>query len=544
MARLDRLAPVKEVAQVAAVIGREFAHELLAAVAPLREAELRAAPRPARRGRAGLPPRRAAGGGLHLQARAGAGRGLREPAQDPAAAAARPDRRCLEERFPETAEPEPELLAHHCTEAGLAEKAVGYWLKAGQQAARRSANVEAIEALRRGLAVVEQLPEGADGDEKELSLQLALGPVLMAAKGLVEADVGTAYRRARALCKTVGAADQLWPVVFGLWRFHLVRGEIQMSIGRAHELSVLAEQQPCVSIPALWAEGATRFWAGEPEKAQPYLERALEKYDPARHHALTNRCMCDPGVVCGAFLAWTLWVRGHPDHAACAAERAMSLAQTLAHPHSVVWAACFSAKLRYFLGDLPAAVSQSKRVIALADELVLPHHADHGRAILGWMLVEERQTVEGEHLLRQSLGMMLARGSRILQHWCLAGLAEASRLSGDASMALDRITQALEAIDETGARWWEPELHRLKGELLVSNETAAQASFEQAIKVARWQDAKSLELRATTSLARLWAEHRERQKAHHLLSSIYGWFTEGFDTADLRDARMLLDELR
>jgi class 3 adenylate cyclase/predicted ATPase len=544
MARLDRIPEIKEVAQTAACIGRDFDYPLLAAIADRPDADLAAALDKLAAAELiycrGRPPE-AGYTFKHALVRDTAYASLlRRRREEIHARIAR----TLEREFSSLAEASPELLARHFTEASLIEQAIPFWLAAGEKVARRSANVEAIEAFRKGLDLVEKLPEDAQRNEKELAFQLALGPVLMAAKGLVGADVGKAYVKARELCELLEAEDKLWPVVFGLWRFHLIRGEVQMAKERAHELSLLAKRDQRLSIPASWAEGAALFWSGEPHLAQPHFEQVVEAYESERHHALASQCAADPGVVCNGFLAWTLWMRGYPEQALNAANLAMILAQAVAHPHSVVWATCFSAQLRFFCRDLPAALSQSAATIELANELVFPHHLDHARAVRGWALVEKGHATEGAQLVRQSLDASLRRGQRVMHHWCLAALARASLAFGDASAALGLTSEALEVIGRTGARWWESELHRLRGELLMLRETAmAQASFEEAIEVARRQCAKSLELRAATSLARLWAEHGERQKARDLLAPLYAWFTEGFDTADLKDARALLDEL-
>jgi len=545
MARLDRIPEVKKVAQIAACIGRQFDYRLLAAVADRPALDLQSAlDRLASAElifRRGSPPD-ARFTFKHALVRDTAYASLlRRRRQELHARIAR----VLEREFGSSVQAGPELLARHFTEGGLIEQAIPYWLEAGENGARRSANAEAIEAFKKGLELVLKQAEGAERNKMELTFQLALGPVLMAAKGLVGVDVERSYQRARELCDSVRDDDKLWPVLFGLSRFHLMRGEVRTAKERAHELSSLAQKNVKCSIPASWAEAAALFWAGEPHLAQPYFKQVTDTYDSERHHALVGQCAADPGVVCTAFLAWILWMRGYPEQALDMADRSTALAEALSHPHSLTWATCFSAMLRLFCRDLSVALSQSASAIKLADELAFPHHADQARAIRGWALAEKGDATEdAEQLIRHSLESMLRRGQRVMQHWCLAGLAQASRASGNATAAVHLISEALEVIDQTDARWWEPELLRLKGELLVSRDAAAaQASFLGAIDVAGRQSAKSLELRAATGLARLWADQRKRREARDLLAPICEWFTEGSDTSDLRDAKTLLDEL-
>ena len=544
MARLDRIPEVKLVAQMAACIGREFDYRLLVAIAEQRELDLQ--PALDRLASAELIFRH----GTSPDARFTFKHALvRDIAYTSLLRRRREEfhvqiARALQHESSSSVLASPELLARHFTEGGLIEEAIPYWLEAGEKSARRSANAEAIEAFKRGLELILKQAEGAERDKMELAFQLALGPVLMAARGLGGADVEHAYHRAKDLCDLVGDQDKLWPVLFGLSRFHLMRGEVLKAKERAHELSSLARTDESISIPASWAEGAALFWGGEPDLAQLHFEQVTERYESERHHALASQCAADPGVVCNAFLAWILWMRGHPDHALDVADQATTLAQALSHHHSVLWAKCFSARLRLFRRDLPLALSQSAAVIELADELGFPYQADHARAIRGWALVERGDVIEGAELIRLALGGMLGRGQRVMQHWCLDGMAQASRASGNASNTIGLNSESLEVIGQTGARWWESELYRLKGELLASSESAAaQASFDEAIEVARRQHAKSLELRAATSLARFWCDQGNRHEAHDLLAPIYGWFTEGFDTADLKDAKALLDDL-
>ena len=544
MARLDRNPEVKLVAQTAACIGREFDYQLLVAIAEQSDQALLSALDQLATAelifRRGAPPD-ASFTFKHALVRDIAYTSLlrrrREEIHGQIA-------RALECGVGSSVPASPELLARHFSECGVAEKAIPYWLEAGEKSARRSANAEAIEAFNKGLELVLKQPQGAERDKMELAFQLALGPVLMATRGLVGAGVERAYRRAKDLCDTVGDQEKLWPVLFGLSRFHLMRGEVQTAKEMAHELSALARIDEYLSIPASWAQGAALFWGGAPDSAQPFFKQVTDRYEPERDHALASRCAADPGVVCNAFLAWILWMRGFPNQALEIAYQATSLALSLSHHHSVVWAKCFSAKLHLFCRDLPSALSQSVAVIELSDELGFPHQVDYAKAIRGRALVERGDATDGAELIHQALDGMLGRGQRVMQHWCLEGAAQASRALGNASTALDLTSEALAVIDQTGVRWWESELHRLKGELLASSEwNAAQASLDEAIEVARRQHAKSLELRAATSLARFWNKQGKRREARDLLAPIYGWFTEGFDTTDLKEAKALLDEL-
>ncbi|MEM7026174.1 MAG: AAA family ATPase, partial [Pseudomonadota bacterium] len=348
MARLDRIPEVKEVAQIAACIGREFDYPLLAAVVEpsgidlervldrLVDAELIF-----RRGRS----RDAHYLFKHALVRDAAYASLlrrRRQAIHVRIAAV------LERHFGAMVEASPELLAQHLTEGDRAERAIPLWLTAGERAARRSANVEAIAAFQNGLELLRRQPDAAERMEKELAFQLGLGPVLMAARGLVGTDVGAAYERARQLCEIAGSDEQTWPVLFGLSRYHLMRGEIEAAKQRAHELTALAHRHPGCSLPAWWAEGVALFWGGDIHLAGPFLSRVVESYDSELHHAMARQCAADPGVVCTSFSAWASWMRGYPDQASEFADRAVELAEALGHPHSITWAACFRAKCRLF----------------------------------------------------------------------------------------------------------------------------------------------------------------------------------------------------
>ena len=256
----------------------------------------------------------------------------------------------LEAQFPETAEVEPELLAHHCTEAGLTEQAVGYWQKAGQRASERSAHVEAVAHLTKGLELLATLPDTPERAQHELGMQTTLGPALMTIKGFAAPEVEHAYTRARALCRQVGETPQLFPVLWGLWLFYEVHGELQTAREFAEQLLSLAQRQqdPASLLSAHRAMGQTVYWQGELAQARAYLEQGIALYDPQQHRSLAFRYSQDAGVGLRTFGAHVLWYLGYPDQAAARLQEALTLAQELAHPFSLTLALDHAAWLHQY----------------------------------------------------------------------------------------------------------------------------------------------------------------------------------------------------
>jgi class 3 adenylate cyclase/predicted ATPase len=540
MARLDRLAAVKQVAQLGATVGRSFSYEVLHAVSSLDDATLQHALAQLVEAellyQQGVPPQ-ATYLFKHVLIQEAAYqsllRSIRQPVHQRIA-------HVLEAQFPEIVETQPELLAHHYTEAGLTGQAVAYWLRAGQRATQRSAHVEAISHLTKGLEMLKTLPESPERAQHELTLQLALGVPLMVTKGHAAPEAEHAYARARALCQQVGETPQLFRVLVGLWRFYLVRGALRTARELAEQLLTLT---PRVHDPL----GVTLFYLGELPAARAHLEQAMAHYARQKRRSDAARAVQDPGVACLSYLAWTLWVLGYPDQAFTRSQEALTLSQELAHPFSLAFALHFAAIFHQLRGEAHVTQQRAEAVIALSREQEFPFFWSMGMILRGWALATQGHVAEGITQLHQGLAAHRATGAELNRPHHLAMLVEAYGRGGQAEEGLRVLAEALAAAHETENRLYEAELCRVKGELLLvcstDHDTETDTCFRQALEIARRQQAKSWELRAAMSLSRLWQLQGKRDEARQLLTEIYSWFAEGFDTADLREAQQLLEDL-
>jgi len=455
----------------------------------------------------------------------------------------------LEAEFPETVEAEPELVAHHYTEAGLNEQAVSYWLQAGKRAAQRSAHAEAINHLNRGIEVLMTLPDTLERARQELDLQIPLGPVLMAVKGQSSPDTERAYARARELCQQVGETPKLFPVLHGLWRFYMVRAELQTTSELAEQLFSLAQraQDPALLLEANRVMGMTMYWLGEMAQARAHLEQGMTFYDPVRHRSHAFVYGQDPAVICRGFAAWAIWMLGYPDQALQSVHEALTLAQELAHPFSLALALHFDAFLRQFRREAQAVQECAEALIALSTEKGFPLWLSWGTILRGWARALQGEGAEGIAQMHQGAVAYRRTGAELQRPYYLSLLSEAYGEVGQPEEGLKVLVEALALVDKNGEPYWEAEVHRRKGELLLMKQGhkvgEAEECFQKALDTARHQQAKSLELRAGMSLSRLWQQQGKLGEAHQLLEEIYGWFTEGFDTADLKEAKVLLEEL-
>ena len=549
MARLDRLVSAKGIAQLAAVIGRQFAFALLHAVSQLDAATLQ---RELERlveaelvYQRGVPPQSTYVFKHVLFQDAAYESLLKSTRQQYHQRIAQ----VLEEQFPETAEAQPELLAHHYTEAGLTEKAVSYWHKAGQSAVQRSAHVEAIAHLRQGLALLQTLPETVERTQREVDLLIALGASLIATKGQADPEVQQTYTHARQLCQYLDNPHQLSPILRGLWNYHNVRAEYQMAHALGEQLLTLAQQvqDPGMLIAAHRALGTTLFWMGAVATAHTHFAQGITLYDLQQHRASAFLYGEDAGVICHIYAAWALWYFGYPDQGLTRSHEAVTLAQQSGHPISLSFVLSFAAVFHQFRREVCFTQERAAAAIRLSQEQGFAQWMAIGSILRGWALAHQGQAKEGIEQLHQDLIAYRATGAEVARPHFLALLAEAHGITGEPEAGLTALTEALTLVDTTGGRWCEPELYRLKGELLLQqnsdNQAEAETCFHEAIAIAQNQQGKSLELRAAMSLSRLWCQQGKRQEAHDLLAPIYGWFTEGFDTADLQDAKALLDEL-
>jgi predicted ATPase len=455
--------------------------------------------------------------------------------------------RVLAERFLETVDTQPELLAQHYTEAGLTEQAIPYWQRAGQQALQRSANLEAVQHLTTGLALLATLPETPARVQQELDLQMALGPALSATKGSAAPEVEQTYTRARALCAQVGETPQLFPALWGLCRFYRSRGGLLTARELGEQLYRLAqrEAEPTHLLEVHDALGYTLFFLGEYGTAWTHLEQGIALIDPTAQRALVLRHGEASGVQCLAVAALTLWCLGYPAQAVRRSQEALALAQEIAHPYSLAVAQHWAANLYHRRREAPAVQAHADVLLLLATAQEFPLFVGYGTCWRGWALAIQGHSGVGLAQMQQGLAAVLATRWSLSRPFCLVLLAEAAGHAGQVAEGLRLLAEALAAFEASGRGELLAEAYRLQGELLLCQaapEAAqAEACFRQALAIARRQQAKSWELRAAMSLSRLWQQQGKRVEAHDLLAPIYGWFTEGFDTADLKEAKALLE---
>jgi class 3 adenylate cyclase/predicted ATPase len=547
MARLDRLAPVKEVAQIGAAIGREFPYDLLAAVAPLTEEDLLEALRQlvaaelifAR----GTPPQATYSFKHALVQEAAHGsllRGRRQPLHARIATV-------LEQRFPTIPESQPELLAHHYTEAGLIEPAIKYWRKAGQRASARSAPTEAVGHLTKGLELLSSLPATPERHRQELEFQTALGGALIAARGYSAPETGAAFARARELCGQIDDPAQMFQVRFGEWLFHLLRAELAVAHEVAEDMLALAERQadPESLVIAHRVLGASLFWLGKFVPARAHLEEALVRYDPDQHRQLIDRYTFDARVMALDFLSLVLFPLGYPEQAQRQSEQALKEARELSHLVTLAVVLQHASLTHELFHDLATALARAEELLALATDQGFPFWLGHGRFLCDWVRMAQGDAKLSPAQLQQDLDAIRHTGAVLIlpyYHGLVAGTL-ASR--GDVDAGLKLLDQALASSKQTAERWCEAELHRLRGELLWSlDRDQAEVAFRDALAVARDQDAKMWELRAALSLCRLWVEQGRNREARELLAPVCAWFTEGLGTVEQREARKLLEAAR
>ena len=549
LARLDRLAPVKEIAQIGAVIGREFSHGLLAAVADRSEAELQAALDQLvtaelvfRRGQ--LPD--ASYTFKHaLVQDAAYSTLLKSRRQHLHACIAR----ALEERCRDQPTSPAGILAHHCVEAGLTDAAVRYLYEAGEAALIRSAVTEAVAQLSKGLKLLENLPDSPERHRHELDLRAALGGALLNAKGWAAPEAGAAYERALALCQLLGERKQVFPVLWGLTVVYVNRAELPAAREVAAEMLRLAEEQedPVIQVAAHRANSAALYHLGELVATRGHLERILAVYDSLRDRLPPTLYAADFRVQAKCFLSNTLLGLGYPDEARACGQEALLFAEELAHPQSLGLALSNTCQFLGLARDIESLETYAEALASLGTAQDFPQYINSGIIYRGCVLAQRGCLGEGLALYTEGLAAARAAGREREVPLASALLAEAFRKAGEAAKGLRVLEEPLGRIARTGEGWMEAELHRVKGELLTAlpegNPGEAEELFHRAIVIGRRQSAKMWELRAATSLARQWRDQDRVAEAHDLLAPVYGWFTEGFDTADLRDAKGLLDEL-
>jgi predicted ATPase len=547
LARLDRLAPTREVAQIGAALGRSFSYELISAVAGMPQQKLDEALGQLAGAelilRRGTPPDAEYTFKHALVQDAAYSTLLRRSRQQLHARVAA----TLESHFPEAIAAEPSLLARHCTEAGLTEKAISYWIKAGQQSISRCAMNEAVAQLRKGLNLLSSIPEGAARQEQELDLQIMLGHALMAARGLAAPEPGEAFARARYLCELLARPQQLGTVLTGQWILSVVRGDLEQAQRQAEEIHHLGVARDDVMWQCFGSSlsGNTSHLTGNLVDARADLENALSLWDPTfrRFSALPD----DPYVQILIFLSRTLLYLGYVDQARLRRDEALAEARRLS-PYNLVFALCIA-----WYGDwasegaesAPTRLQSAEKVLAISTEQGFAMWSGVGNVMRGWSLGVVGQAAEGIPLMLKGIDDVRATGCNILIPLFHMVLAQVYGTAGQPQEGLKRLVEAAKLVETTRECWAEAEMYRLRGALLLSASEHAHAenSFRQALELAQRQSAKFWELRAATSLARHWRDQGKRDEARKLLAPVYGWFTEGFDTLDLKEAKALLGEL-
>jgi class 3 adenylate cyclase/predicted ATPase len=543
MARLDRAPRLREVAQLGSVLGREFAYDMISALAGLEEEMLQSGLGQLvvdellyQRGR---PPRSRYLFKHALIQDAAYQSLLKRTRQQYHQQAAK----LLEDRFPEVASTQPELVAHHYTEANCPAPAIAYWHKAGMAAASKSANLEAIDQFRRGLAVVETLSDPRERAERELDLQMALGPALIATRPHSHPDIGRAYARAWELCRQFGDHRREFTALRGLQFSYLNLLDMEKSQHFAEEASRVAERLGDAPglVGAHMALGQTLFFQGKLEPALARFRRGLEIFDP--NMQFQDWPGPHPGVQCQFFLAVISWMLGYPDRSLDELRAAVRSAETLEHPLTLAQTLCFVALVHIFRHEPPAAADYAGRAFKICEEHRIAQFHAYALCVGGWATGASGESEKGLAQIAQGVN---GYGLGASQHMLLALQADAQLAIGNLEAALASVAAGLKAVEKAGGAPLEAELHRLKGEALLAGAgtvSEAEAAIEKSIDVARRQNAKSWELRAAMSLARLRRQQGRPQEAVALLAPIYGWFTEGFDTTDLKEAKALLDQL-
>lgn len=546
LARLDRLPAAKHVAQIGSVIGREFSHELLAEVAE--DTMLQGLDELVLAGlafRRGIPPDAVYMFKHVLVQETAYSTLLRRRRQELHARIIT----VLEESNPEIVEQQPELLAHHCTHAGLIEKAIVYLSRAGRQSLARSATAEAVAQLRKGLQLLPGLPDGSDRWKRELELQSALGAALVASQGNSAPATGQAYLRARELCERLGNIDTLVPVLSGLSTYHQTRSEYGAMRSIADDLLRLGRQQKHTAglLVGNRSMGLCLYHLGSFTSAQIHFQEVNKLYVADTHSSLASVAAFDMRAVALTYLSLTSFILGDVAQAESLSAQALTWSRSLRHPHNLAFALCYAALLKMLGQSDPEATELLDELVTLTTEHHFPAYLAVANVLRGRLFCARDRTADGLVLMRKGLSEIGSAGAS-WNHTYFLGLLALSCESADlADEAFDALTKALEHADRTDERWFEAELHRQKGEWLIAHRSEhqeeAEACFRRAIAVAQKQQAKLWELRAAISLAQLLRDRQRQNEARDLLALVYGRFAEGLDTPDLRRAKALLGEL-
>jgi DNA-binding SARP family transcriptional activator/predicted ATPase len=454
----------------------------------------------------------------------------------------------LEALYGEKAEEIAVRLARHFQQAGMAKRTILYLHQAGSKAVRLSANEEAVTHFTQALELLEKLPETSERAQEELVLQLGLVGPLQAIRGFAAPEVGHSCSRALELCLQMGETLQLLPALFLLWSFQIPRAQYEKALNIGEQLFSLAQREQDSQHIAManLVIGFTLVCTGEFVPARSRLEDMIAGYDPEQYRSLMHVLGQDIGVACLSIISWVLWFLGYPDQALKRSQEALTLAQRLDHPFSLAFALGIAGASLHLLrreGQMVEKWTDSLNRLVMEEGFVL--YQAGGTLFQGWVQTEHGRFEEGIALMHRGMATWYAMGVRIQYTQFLAMVIEAYSRAGQAEEGLKLLPEALDAVEKNNERYYEAELHRLKGELLLiqGDEIKSEISFHKAFEVARRQQAKSWELRTAMSLSRLWQRQGKREEARKLLAETYDWFTEGFDTPDLKEAKAFLEEL-
>ena len=550
MARLDRFMPVKEIAPIGAVIGREFSYELVSAVAPLTATQLdEALSQLTDSGLAfsrGTPPEATYIFKHALVQDAAYDSLLKSKRQELHGKIAK----ALEERYPETIDTEPEVLAHHLSAAGATEKAVPLWQKAGELALERMALTEAISDLNKGLQLIETLPASADRDKSELALRIPLGTAWMALRGWPALEVWSSFHPALPLAKSLKRNDVLPPVLWGLFWNHLTRGRAAESLPWAEEMLEMAKTSGDSDLLVTGHATASGccYFLGRLAESLKHRDKLLTHYEEDKHRHLADLLNHDPKTAVGVYATGVTWMLGYPDRAVQLFEETVARARRLGHPFDLGFALSQGSDVFDYRCEPEKARKYNEECDRLGRENSLPVlWALLAPVRYGLTLIRERNAAEGITQLKAGLSVWDAIGGKSDGPHFKSVLAEGIALTGKVDDALALINEQIAQVERPG---WDERRHyaeilRLKGWMLTLKDDlkGAEKNYLASLDWAREQQAKSWELRTSTSLARLWKSQGKPKKARELLAPVYNWFTEGFDTKDLKEAKALLEEL-
>jgi predicted ATPase len=552
LGRLDRLgSAAKETAQFGSAIGRDFAYDLLASVSQRTEAELQdALYRLVDAGiifQRGVPPEATFLFKHALVQDTAYSTLLRGPRQVLHARIAR----ALEEHFPSVTEIQPQILAHHFTEAGVLEKAVEYWCRAGQQSVGKSALVEGITQLKRGRQLMAELPDSREQKQREVDLLVTLAGALMSARGYAHPEVAEAFGRARSLVLEMEAAGTIphFSVLYGLWVADFVGGQARASLERAEEFLSFAQslKETGLLVKGHQLVGTTLLSIGDYAAAFSHLERAVALCAPEEHRTLAFRFAADIDVAALCNWAWALWHRGYPDQAINAAHQALQHARQSHHVPTLVYALIHLGIKAAFERQAAEMGERADEALALASEHGLAMWSGYGLMLQGWARSQRGQVDAAVERIRAGLTATKETAARNFEPLFLGLLAEAFAIAGEIKEGLVVLAEAFAVAEAFGQKGTDAELHRLHGDLLRRlpdpEWTEVEISYRTALAVAGEQGTRGFELRAAVSLASLLSKLGRCAEARDLLAPVYGRFTEGFDTPDLKQAKELLDEL-